>query len=156
MGSPGAGMTGSGKRAHSADSGAASTVTRSAATIRPQPSATGVMCQSNSAPAASSTAAPSTAVAVKKPARRSRSALGAIRAISDQAVTPAAASITCAGPNRPGTASASAAPMGTSAAIESAIPVRGERAVASRPTIAVSAATALTATSPASAPVATR
>ncbi|GAB4961245.1 hypothetical protein MAHJHV54_47660 [Mycobacterium avium subsp. hominissuis] len=35
--------------------------------------------------------------------------------------------------------------MGTSAAIESAIPVRGERAVASRPTIAVSAVAALTA-----------
>lgn len=156
MGSPGAGMTGSGKRAHSADICAASMVTSSAATISPQPMATSLTCHSNSAPAASSTAAPSTAVAVKNPAIRSRSALGTIKAISDHAVTPAAASITCAGPNLPGTASTSAAAMGTSAAIDSAVPVRAERAVTSRPTIAVSAATALTATSPDSAPVATR
>ncbi len=87
---------------------------------------------------------------------RSRSALGAIRAISDHAVTPAAASISWAGPNLPGTASARAAAMGTSAAIERAIPVRAERAVTSKPTTAVNAAITLTATSPGSAPVATR
>ena len=93
---------------------------------------------------------------MKKPTTRSRSALGTISAISDHAVTPAAANINCAGPNLPGTASARAAPMGASAAIDSAIPVRAERAVISRPVTAVTAATALTATSPDSVPVATR
>ena len=93
---------------------------------------------------------------MKKPTTRSRSGPGTIRAISDHAVTPAAASISCAGPNLPGTANAKAAPMGTRAAIDSAIPVRAERAVISRPATAMSAAITATATSPDSAPVATR
>ena len=58
---------------------------------------------------------------------RSRCALGTSRAISDHAVTPAAASNSCAGPNLPGTANANAAAMGTSAAIDSAVPAVLER-----------------------------
>ena len=52
VGSPGAGMTGSGKRAHNADRCAASMMTSKAATISPQPMVNIGSCQSNSAPAA--------------------------------------------------------------------------------------------------------
>ncbi|CKS90161.1 Uncharacterised protein [Mycobacterium tuberculosis] len=131
-------------------------VTNSAATISPQPMLNNGSCHSNCAPAASATDAPTTAAAVKKATTRSRSALGIISAISDHAATPAAPSNTCAGPNFPGTANARAAPMGTSAAIDSAIPERGERMVINNPASALATAIPATASSPASTPVATR
>ena len=113
-------------------------------------------CQSDSAAAASNTPAPTTAVVVKTPTTRSRSGPGSNSTINDHAVTPAAASITCAGPNRPGTTNASAAPTGARAAMDSGIAVRGERPVVSTAATAVNTAIAPTATSPDSAPVAAR
>ncbi len=98
VGSPGAGMTGSGKRAHSADSCGASTVTSNATTSRPAPSVTSGSCHSALAPAASSTPTPSTVVAVKKLMVPRLSRCGRIRLISDHAATPAAASVTCGAP----------------------------------------------------------
>ena len=130
VGSPGAGMTGSGNRAHSADNCGASTVTSSATTSRPEPRLTNGSCHSELAPAANSTPTPSTAVAVKKPIGRRLSRRGRIRLISDHAVTPAAASVTCAAPKLPGTAKANAAAMGTSAATERAGPARRSRSQA--------------------------
>ena len=127
VGSPGAGMTGSGNRAHSADNCGASTVTSSATTSRPAPSVTNGSCHSELAPAASSTPPPSTAVAVKKPMAPPLSRRGRIRLISDHAVTPAAASVTCGAPKLPGTAKANAAAMGTRAAADRAAPARGDR-----------------------------
>ena len=53
----------------------------------------------------------------------------------DHAATPAAASSTCAAPKSPGTASANAAAIGTSALTDNAVASRGERdRVSSAPT----------------------
>src|SRR5271163_262238 len=152
VGSPGAGMTGSGNRAHSADNCGASTVTSSATTTRPAPSVTNGSCHSVLAAAASSTPPPSTAVAVKKLMAPLLSRCGRIRAISDQAVTPAAASVTCAVPKLPGTARAKAAAIGTNAAAEIAAPARGDRVA--RPASTVSSAIPPTTNDPTTEPVA--
>ena len=56
----------------------------------------------------------------------------------DHAVTPAAASSTCAAPNSPGTASANAAATGTSAVTASAVPNPGTGPGATRAASTVS------------------
>ena len=114
-------------------------------------------CHSDSAPAASSTPAPTTAVAVKKPTMRSRSGLGHHQGDQRPRGDAGRGQHHLRRTELPGTANASAAAIGHQRGDRQRRPgAFGERAVMNKPASAVTAAIAPTATSPASAPVATR
>src|ERR1700754_3275448 len=117
VGSPGAGMTGTGRRDHSAENWAACTVTRRASTTSTAPMTTELRSQIAAAPAVISTPVPATVAAVNTAIAR----WATVMLMIDQAATPAAASSTCDGPRSPGTASPRAAAIGASAVTDNAV-----------------------------------
>ena len=137
-------MTGTGSRAHIADSCAACTVITSATRISPHPTATGDNAHSDTAAAAAATVSAVAAAAVNTAMARCPT----VMLMTDHAATPAAASNTCAAPKSPGTASANAAAIGGSAATDRAVANRGAPVLLNNVPSTATTATALTANTP--------